>query len=215
MKRDLLIYPYFLECSQYTDDSFWKGIFNDLAYGVTPYGTYIVKDFLTCNFKDREFVYKIQEKDSKELFNDITSIFRNKLSLMSREEIIRRKNDLYNDDNFNLSEDWISIKKKNIKEVMIEKYVMDMKKTYNLSMKQCNYLLSIIFLSFVFKVFGTSDVFIKEGKIVSIKGLEYSEGKILLKKNILNIQVNISPEIVISKKLMSDEWDRFLNALKK
>lgn len=215
MKRELLIYPFFLECCQFAEDKFWKNIFEDLAYGITPYGTYIHKDFLTCNFKDREFVYKIQEKNSKDLYNDIVSIFRTKLSLVSREEIMRRKNELYNDDNSNLTDDWLSIKKKNIKEVMIERYVLDMKETFGLSMKQAKYLISIIFLAFVFKVFVTNDVSIKEGKIEGIKGLEYSQGKIRLKKNIYDIQVNISPEIIISKKLMSDEWDRFVNALKK
>ena len=215
MKRELLIYPYFLECCQHTEDRFWKNIFEDLAYGITPYGTYINKDFLTCNFKDREFVYKIQEKDSKDLYNDIVSIFRSKLSLMSREEIMKRKNELYNDENSTLTDDWLSIKKKNIKEVMIERYVLDIKETYGLSMKQAKYLISIIFLAFVFKVFGTNDVSIKEGRIESIKGLEYSEGKIHMKKNIYDIQVNVSPEIVLSKKLMSDEWDKFVNALKK
>ena len=213
MRHDMLIYPFFIECCKHTNDRFWKNIFEDLAYGITPYGTYINKDMLTCNYKDREFVYKIQKKDAKELYNDIFNIFKVKLSLMSRDEIIQKKDDMDKDVNFH--EDWASIKKKNLKDVMIECYVLEMKNKYNLTIKQAKYLISIIFLAFVFKVFVTQDVVICEGKIQSINGLEYSEGKILLKKNIHDIQVNLSPEIILNKKLMSDEWDKFIAALKK
>jgi hypothetical protein len=213
MKRDL-VYPFFIECCKYAKDRFWKNIFEDLAYGITPYGTYINKDLLTCNFKDKEFVYKIQKKDPEEIYNEIYSIFSLKMSLMSREEIIKKKQDIGNTTNIAL-DDWASIKKKNLKEVMIERYVIDMKNTFSLSVKQAKYLVSIIFLAFVFKVFNTSDVSVKDGKITNIEGLDYVNGKILLIKNIYDIQVNITPEIVISKSLMSDEWEKFLIALKK
>ena len=55
-----LIYPFFIECLQYTSDKFWKNVFEDLAYGITPAGTYINKDFLTCNYKDKEFILPIR-----------------------------------------------------------------------------------------------------------------------------------------------------------
>ena len=46
-----LVYPFFLKCCEYTDDIFWKFVFEDLAYGKSPYGTYITKNFLCCNYK--------------------------------------------------------------------------------------------------------------------------------------------------------------------
>lgn len=215
MKNEL-IYPFFIECCKYASDRYWKNIFQDLGYGITPYGTYINKDFLTCNYKDKEFVYKIQKKDPKEIYNELYHIFRTKLALMSREEIIQKKDDINSNlEDINSYDDWGSIKKKNLKEVMIERFVIDMKKTYNLTSKQSKNLVSIIFLGFVFKVFISSDVKVSEGKIESINGLEFSEGKIILQKNIYDIQVNVSPEIVMNRKVMSDEWEKFINLLKK
>ena len=42
-----------------------KYIFEDLAYGKTPYGAYFNKDFLCCSFKGKEFSYKLDFKKSK------------------------------------------------------------------------------------------------------------------------------------------------------
>ena len=52
-----------MECSQFITDKFWENIFEDLAYGKSPYGTYISKGSLTCKYKDKEFIYKIEKKD--------------------------------------------------------------------------------------------------------------------------------------------------------
>ena len=76
MKKEI-IYPVFLECCQFTIDSFWENIFEDLAYGKTPYGTYINKDFLCCSYKDKEFSYKIERKDSEKLYKDIYNLLVN------------------------------------------------------------------------------------------------------------------------------------------
>ena len=45
-----IVYPIFLECFQYITDKFWLNIFEDLAYGKAPYGTYISKGSLTSIF---------------------------------------------------------------------------------------------------------------------------------------------------------------------
>jgi len=214
MKKDI-IYPFFIECCKFTTDVFWKNIFQDLAYGITPYGTYINKDFLTCNYKDKEFVYKIVKKEPSELFNDIYDLFKNKLSLISRDEIIKKKDDIKGSSHENIYEDWSSIKKKNLKEIMIEKYAIKMSKKHNLSITQTKYLVSLIFLSFIFKVFSSNDIIMENGQIEHINGIDYENGKVHFKKSIYSIQVNISPEIIVDKALMADEWNRFLETLRK
>ena len=83
-----IIYPVFLECCQYTNDIFWENIFEDLAYGKTPYGTYISKDFLCCNYKDKEFSYKIEKKPSNQLYSDIYGLLHKKLGLLSQRDKI-------------------------------------------------------------------------------------------------------------------------------
>ena len=87
-----LVYPIFLECCKYTKDNFWKYIFEDLAYKKTPYGIYIYCDYICCNYKGKEFNYKINStKDSKELFDDIYRLFNNSLRNVSFLIIIRKR----------------------------------------------------------------------------------------------------------------------------
>ena len=92
MIKNDLIYPIFLDCCLFTDNDFWKYILEDLAYGRSPYGTYIKKDFLCCNYKNKEFSYKInQKKEPEVIYNEIHDLLYNKLGLLSNEDIQNRK----------------------------------------------------------------------------------------------------------------------------
>ena len=85
VKREI-IYPIFLECCQFADDIFWETIFEDLAYGRAPSGTYISKDFLNCSYKNKEFSYKIERKDPENIYNDIYKLLTEKLGILSQKE---------------------------------------------------------------------------------------------------------------------------------
>ena len=215
MKKEL-VYPFFIECCKYTEDKYWKSIFEDLAYSITPYGVYINKDFLTCNYKDREFSYKIQKKNSEELYNEIYNIFKNKIGLVSRDEIIKKQTMINNmSDDINNYTDWSAIKKKNIKELMIENFAISMRAKHSLTLPQTRYLVSIIFLAFIFKVLNSSDIEIRNGCIESIEGIEFEKGKIILNRDIYDMNATVSPEIIIEKKVMSDEWYKYVACIKK
>ena len=55
---------------------FWENIFENLIYGKVPYGSYISKNYICCNYKRKEFSYKIDEtKDSKILYDEIYNLF--------------------------------------------------------------------------------------------------------------------------------------------
>jgi hypothetical protein len=215
MKKEI-VYPFFIECCKYTDDAFWKSIFEDLAYSITPYGVYVNKDFLTCSYKDKEFSYKIQKKDPKELYEDIYSIFKNKLGLMSRDEIIKKKIDVDNmKEDIRTYTDWSNLKKKNIKDLLIEKYALSMKSKYSLTLPQTRHLISIIFLAFIFKVITSEDITIKNGIIEQIEGIDFEHGKILMIKDIYDINPTIYSDVIIDKKVMSDEWWKYTSSIKK
>ena len=152
IKKDI-IYPIFLECSQFITDKFWENIFEDLAYGKSPYGTYITKGSLTCKYKDKEFIYKIEKKDVKTLYTEVYVLLSKKLGLLSHQDKLNKKIDFENIEN-EIKEgrkNWTSIRKKNIKDLIIENYVISMKNKFSLNIKQAKYLLSIIFIGMVFK----------------------------------------------------------------
>ena len=213
-----IVYPIFLECCQYTTDIFWENVFEDISYGKTPYGTYITKDFLCCNYKDKEFSYKIEKnKDTEQLYNDIFNLLSKKLGLLSQRDKIKKKIDFYNieEEIKEGRKNWSSIRKKNIKDLLIEKYVIDMKNKYSLSIKQAKYLLSIIFIAMVFKVITVKDIHYENGKISHIEGIEFKKKQVIVLRDIYNIETNLNSCILIEPNLMSYNWEKYLTALKK
>lgn len=212
-----IVYPIFLECCESIEDTFWKNVFEDLAYGKCPYGTYISKDFLCCNYKNKEFSYKIEKKDPEVLYTDIHTLFVKKLGLLSHKDKIDKKIDFVNIENEikESRKSWSNIRKKNIKDLLIENYVISMKNKYVLSLKQARHLISLIFIGMVFKVITVKDIEYEDGEIKNIEGIKFGKKKIILEKDIYDFDVTISPYILIEKKLMSDTWEKYLENLRK
>lgn len=216
LKKEI-IYPVFLECCQYADDAFWENVFEGLAYGKAPYGTYINKNFLCCSYKNKEFSYKIERKESDELYNDIYNLLTNKLGILSNKEKIKKRTDFNNTESRikECRQEWGNIRKKNLKDLLVERYVVDMKNEHSLTIKQAKYLLSVLFIAIVFKVITSEDIEYSDGKIQNINGIEFSKKKIEIKRNIYDISIDFSPENFDNKKLMSENWDKYLNTLRK
>lgn len=216
IKKDI-IYPIFLECSQFITDKFWENIFEDLAYGKSPYGTYISKGSLTCKYKDKEFIYKIEKKDPKTLYTEVYILLTKKLGLLSHQDKLNKKIDFENIEN-EIKEgrkNWNSIRKKNIKDLLIENYVITMKNKYSLNIKQAKYLLSVIFIGMVFKIITVKDIVYKDGIINGISGVEFKKKEIILNKDIYDIKYNINNIIIEDKNLISSNWEKYLEYLRK
>lgn len=212
-----IVYPVILECCQFVTDSFWENIFEDLAKAKPPHGAYISKDFLCCSYKKKEFSYKIERKDPQQLHDDIYKLLKFKLGLLSQKEKASKRLAFDNIDkqinDFRTS--WSKIRKKNVKDLLIEQYVVRMKKKHQLSIQQSRYLLSIIFIAMVFKVINPVDINYENGMIINIEGIDFQKKEIKIERDIYNIEVNFSPQIVMDKKLLSDSWDKYLKDLKK
>lgn len=192
VKREI-IYPVFLECCSYADDIFWQNIFEELAYGKAPFGTYISKGFLTCSYKNKEFSYKIERKDPKILYSDIYSLLSDKLGILSYKEKTRKRLDFHEIEKTikHSKDEWTSIRRKNIKDIMYEKYVIDMKNTYNLSYNQSKYLLAVLLLSIMFKTISSKDIVYKDNKIIEIEGINFQKGKIILNRSLCGVNNQI------------------------
>lgn len=210
-----LIYPFFIECISYTDDPYWKSIFEDLAHGSSPYSTYISKDVIICNYKDREFAYKIQRKPADALYKEVMDLFRQKLRLLSPSEILSNRDEMTNHYS-EICNDWSLIKKKNIKESLVERYAISMKNKYSLTIQQAKYLNDIIFLSLVLRVLLPGDILINNGIIENVNGIKFEPGKVILEFNIYDIRSTVQqPEFIIDENLMISNWNKFLTTLRK
>lgn len=213
-----IVYPIFLECCQFAEDIFWENIFEELAYGKCPYGTYISKGFLCCSYKNKEFTYKIERKESKILYTDIYKLLTEKLGILSLKEKAQKKLAFHQlEKNIQHSrDDWSSIRRKNIKDILYEKYVIDMKCKHNLTIKQARYLLAIISVSIMFKTITSKDIVYKDDRIVSIEGIEFSKNKVILKRPFYSSDMveDDYTETEQESKLMSDNWEKYLNFLR-
>uniref|UniRef100_A0A6C0LYE6 Uncharacterized protein n=1 Tax=viral metagenome TaxID=1070528 RepID=A0A6C0LYE6_9ZZZZ len=212
-----IIYPIFLECCPHAKNSFWENIFEDLAYGKTPYGTYISKDFLCCSYRKKDFSYKIERKKSLQIHNDVYKLLTDKLGLFSPQEKNQHKKDFENLENeMSYSRDnWSSIRKKNIKELLVELFVIRMKNKYSLTLKKSRYLLSVIFMAIIFKVITSDDIKYSDGKIYEIEGIKFSKNKVIIECELYNLDTLSGNRIVSTKKSkMSDNWLKYLKELR-
>ena len=216
IKKEIM-YPIFLECLKYTSDTFWENIFEDLAHGKTPYGTYINKNFLCCSYKNKEFSYKIENKDPENLYNDVVFLFNKKLGILSMKDKINKKIDFENvEKDIQCDKNsWNNIRKKNIKDLLIESFVLEMKKEYSLDYKKAKKLLSYIYIAMIFKIISMKDVNYDNGKILSINGISFSQNDFTFENNIYDLDTDYRKCIFIDKYLMSDNWDKYLNNLQK
>ena len=210
--KNEIIYPIFLECIKYCVDSFWESVFEELVYGKPPYGTYISKDFIYCSYKGKEFSYKIEKKDSKVMYDELYELFFVKLGLLDK---IKKKVDFYNFEK-NIKENrnkcWSNIRKKNVKDLYIENYVIDMKKKHNLTLKEARHLLSMISIGMIFKVISHKDIIYENGVIENIRGITFHNKKLILEKNIYDLNTKYAC-ILIDKPVLSTEWDKFIKKL--
>jgi hypothetical protein len=205
-----ILYPFFLECIQYTTDSFWETIFEDLSYGQAPHGTYINKNYLCCN-------YRIEKKNPEILYNDIYNLFSKKLGLLSKNDKNKKKIDFQNivEELKSNRKTWSKIRKKNIKDLIIENYVINMKKKYSLSIKTSRNLLSKIYIGLIFKIISVKDINYYDGKINDINGITFAENQIIFKRDIFDIDNIKNTCILLDKNLMSNNWNKYLNNLRK
>ena len=216
LKKEI-VYPIFLECCQHASSTFWENVFEDLAYGKTPYGTYISKDFLCCSYRKKDFSYKIERKDAKQVHKEVHDLLVTKLGLFSPQERVKQKKafDEY-ESNMRFSRNsWSSIRKKSIKELLIELFVTRMKNKHSLTLKQSRHLLSAIFMAMVFKVITSDDIEYEEGGIQSIDGIEFSKGQVIINRDLYDLNACSAPRLVPGKSRMSDNWTKYLKTLRK
>lgn len=219
MHNKEIVYPVFLKCCQHTTDIFWQNIFENMAYGSPPYGTYFSKRHLCSSYKNREFSYKIDEMeniDSSKLYDDIYSLLNKKLGLTSQKEKAEIQRVFTNIED-NIREEnkaWNNIRKKNNKDMLIEKYVISQQKNHNMSLKQCRYLLSLLIMLIGFKIITTKDIVYSNGCIDKIHGIEIVDGKVTVTKNMHDIDIpTVFDHQVTSKQTVSLIWQKYIKQL--
>ena len=211
-----ICYPIFLKVAQLSSDTFWNYLYEDMAYGITPFGTYIDKDAIYCRFKGKQFNFNFKNKSCEEINKQLTHILKSKLNICSKIDHLskREKFDIILK---NSSMEWKNIKKKNIKDILIENFVIRGKYDYDLTISQTQRILRMINIAFYFKLIANSDIEYDSDKceIKNIKGIDFQS----LKNKKFSVTSHTLPKLdlyenqSIVKQKMSDLWSKYINAL--
>lgn len=151
-----IYYPAFILMASYVDDKFWKSIFNDMAYNVFPRGSYFDKNSLHGGTKGDHFSFPLTDNIEYNVHN-ITQLLRKKMNIMSSIETLSKKENLEGELKKNYST-WKDIKKKSVKDILIENYVIHTIRTHNLSIKDGQKLLKYLYMQIYFKYIDSNDI---------------------------------------------------------
>jgi hypothetical protein len=204
-----VVYPIFLKCLKYTVDPFWQNIFEELAYNNCVQGSYISKGFFCSNIKGKEFNYKFIDKSPVVIHNEIIKLLRDKLNIMSKNDrknileeiqLIEKELELYK------KIEWSSIKKKSIKDILIQNFLIKAKYTYDIKNTQIKKLYNLINLGLMLKSIKNSDIVYKNGEISDIVGITFDKGKYYCSIDIFS---SLEEEVIIknlcrTKKLLKN-----------
>ena len=209
--KNEILYPKLLECCDKTESLYWAQVFENLAYGRLPYGCYVNKEFLCCNFKGKKFSYKLDyNKDSSTLFTEIYNLLHNKLGVISDEQRKNKLEEIENNEADWKTKKWNTIKKKNVKDVLIDNFIILMKKTYNLDYNNTTKLKNTILLGLIFKTITSKDIDYENGKIITIGGINFEHNKVIVDDHILDYKINERDNSqIMNKKYLIHLWKPF------
>lgn len=177
--KSMIIYPIFLECCKYTNDDFWGNIFEQLSYGKCPSCFYISGDTIYSSNKKKSFSFIINNgKHPRDIFEELRELVMTNTSLCSVMDTKEKRDKIsakVNKDEITDNTCWTEIRKKNLKEIFIIKYVIRMKTKYKLSWELARELYSIIQIGLITKTQGSKDIKFNNRRIQSINGIEYDK----------------------------------------
>lgn len=155
------MYPIFLQCREYCEDSFWTNIFDRLAYGIPPHYSISFdheKKELYSSHKNKRFNYSFRKcKNPLDLYHSLKDIFTNTSGILSKKDKLLI---LYDDNEADklLFSSWGEIKKKHIKEYLLYKYVKKIKKKYGLSRERMKDLWILLNTSIYLDLITSEDI---------------------------------------------------------
>ena len=207
MKKEIT-YPIFLKLASVQEDTFWKYIYEDLSYGKCPYGIYIQNDYICSFIKGKEFSYHFDNKE--EHLQEIHNLLKNKAGILSEKEKIQQKEDFFlkknNEKKF--------INKKFLRENLIQNFVIEQGKTFNIGAEHKRNLISFLYNAFLFKVIQINDIEFNNGEIISINGIEFRPQQIIIQKKLFQNNFVLNTIEEEKKTNIYQLWFQYISELK-
>lgn len=204
-KQKPVIYDILKECSTIVKDDFWIQFYEDLASGKSTKGIYIINGTIQTSNKRSGFSYSIMDKAPEVIVRELHYLLTNIAGICSKKDINKKKQ-VVKDIEDELAEyekyKWTSIKRKNIKNMLILNYVIKMNKKYGLTWDDTIMLYKTILNAFEFKTHTSKDVIYTNGSIVGINDIVYDKTR----KTMVNTRELPSNSNKNNQKESSDEY---------
>jgi len=162
-----ILFPIFFQCIKYTDNKYFKTIFENIGYGNLPIGIHITNSAI---YFENKLICSINN-NPKEIYDNMKTIM-NTFKKENDKEIIY--------------ETWNQIKKKSIKDVYIQNYLIEMQKKYNLTLTQIKKAYNFITIALLLKLLDKEDLDYQNNKINKIRNISFEYKKIYLKNEIFD-----------------------------
>lgn len=188
----IVIYPIFIECKEYVLDGYWKDVLSQCAINRFPKGIRYKVTMNPGSSDDSGFEHIFSIKTMKKLGSRggvevinlptepkvlagcLLSIFREKLDMYSSLDLQIKKEEfevMNSSLKVNYDCTWKELKPKNVKDMMIRNYVIELQKRHSLTDGQARKLLSEINCCVQLKILDQESIVYSSGKIQSIDGI--------------------------------------------
>ena len=217
MTRGDILHPVFLHCCRLSLNKFWEKIFEDLAYGITPYGAYIKNGILNCRTKNGLLSVIIDNDEIQTTYDDVYKMCTTHVNILSPTERIQTQNDFkkLEEESKNSRDNWGDIRKKNVRDLLIDIFVVDMKTQYELKTQQARYLRSMINTAIMFKAINGDNIQMDNNVIIKIDGIQISKGQIDFDLDMYNNDYTETNTKIDIRKTMFSLWEKYITDLRK
>lgn len=173
MNKALTISEIFQKCSEMTDDEFWRVLFTDAARNKLPKGFFLGPKQLTYR-NGNKIHHCVIPKSPRTAYEVLMSFFRNIGCINSERDILNNKEEERNAlTHCEVIKSWKDIKKKKVKENLINKFISRKVKEHNMDEEKQKTFMTTVYKGFLWNLF--KNIEIVDGEISSIKELNYDK----------------------------------------
>lgn len=183
--KKTIVYPVFTKCADHCKDDFWKQLFEDLAYSKTPKNVIIQNHQIICTNGKKSTSkllnsYDFSHKSDTEIYKELIPFLQNNSSIFSTKDL-KKKKKVINEIRLELEEQkllkWSQIKNNNVKKILLLDFAIDIKNKYKWDWNKAKIFLNYV-VHYIKKQGSSNMVYITDGKITSVEGLEYENFKL-------------------------------------
>ena len=217
VKPKEIIYPILSECADLAKDEFWKQLYHDLSAGKVTKGIFISHGVIQSTNKRNGFQYSIADKAPEVIIVELHHLITTHTSICSRKDVSKKQafiEDLEKELVDYSKGKWTSIKRKNLRMILLVDYALHLQKAHNLDWTATMAAHRTIVRAFDDKTHSSRDVEYEDGKIISIQDIELDDDG----KSIINTREDSSQTSEISTTesnrpgLLNSLWEPYLAA---